>query len=241
LLEHRKHKLYAKLAYPWIKDFEWAVVSDQIQDCPVTKSNIEAAQAIWGKDVATLKGNTVRSSTLGVKGVTLKVPKEFLKLNKDVFLTMDIFFVNKVIFFLTLSRKIDFTAVNHLSWRKASEIFKAFKEVYKYFLQRGFWIAEVHANNEFGALRALILDIPRGPRLNLASANEHVPEIKRRIPVVKERTRALRHELPFERLPRIMTVHIVLNAVKLLTYFPTKGGTSSQWSPRMIMVSKPLT
>jgi hypothetical protein len=33
-------RLYAKLAFPSIKDFEWAVVSNQIQDCSVTKSDI---------------------------------------------------------------------------------------------------------------------------------------------------------------------------------------------------------
>jgi hypothetical protein len=232
--------LYAKLAYPSIKDFEWAVISNQIQDCPVTKNDIEVAQLIWGKDVSALKGKTVRSNAPGVKGITLSVPKEFMKLNKDVLLTMDLFFVNKIVFFLTLSRKIDFTAVNHLSNKKASTIFKAFKEIYKYYLQRGFRITEIHADNEFGALQALIQDMPRGPRINLVSADEHVPEIERRIRVVKERTRAMRHGLPFDRLPKLMTIHIVLNVVKLLTYFPTKSSMSTQWSPRMIMAGKPL-
>ena len=29
-------KLYGMLAYPSVKDFEWAVISNQIQDCPIT-------------------------------------------------------------------------------------------------------------------------------------------------------------------------------------------------------------
>jgi hypothetical protein len=33
---------------------------------------------------------------------------------------------------------------------------------------------------------------------------------------------------------------MVLNVVKLLTYFPTKAGFSNHWSPRMIMAGKPL-
>jgi hypothetical protein len=90
------------------------------------------------------------------------------------------------------------------------------------------------------SLCALIADMPRGPTINLASADEHVPEIERKIRVVKERTRALRHSLPFNRLPRMMTIHMVLNVVKLLTYFPTKAGFSNHWSPRMIMAGKPL-
>jgi hypothetical protein len=39
---------------------------------------------------------------------------------------MDLFFVNKIVFFLTLSRKIDFAAVNHLESRKTEKIFTAF-------------------------------------------------------------------------------------------------------------------
>ena len=42
------------------------------------------------------------------------------------------FFVNKIQFFLALSRKIYFTEVNHLANRTVPEIFKAFKEVYQY-------------------------------------------------------------------------------------------------------------
>jgi hypothetical protein len=53
---------------------------------------------------------------------------ELTKIHKEVFLTRDIFFVNKNPFFLTLSRKITFTAVNHLADRTVPQIFKAFKE-----------------------------------------------------------------------------------------------------------------
>jgi hypothetical protein len=71
--------------------------------------------------------------------------------------------------------------------------------------------------------------------VNLESANEHVPEIERRIRVVKERCQATRHSLPFERIPKLMTIHIVLNVVKLLTFFSTKGGVSDTLSPNTIM------
>jgi hypothetical protein len=54
-------ELYAKLAYPSPKDFKWAVMSNQIQNCPVTKPDIKNAKNIWGKDIAALKGKTVNS------------------------------------------------------------------------------------------------------------------------------------------------------------------------------------
>jgi hypothetical protein len=81
----------------------------------------------------------------------------------------------------------------------------------------------MHADGEFAPLKPLIESIPGGPVVNLASANEHVPEIERRIRVVKERCRATWHSLPFERIPKIMTIHIVLNVVKLLIFFQPRA------------------
>jgi hypothetical protein len=66
----------------------------------------------------------------------------------------------------------------------------------------------------------LIEAIPGGPMVNLASANEHVPEIERRIRVVKERCRVSQHSLPFHKIPKLMTIHIVLNVIKPLIFFP---------------------
>jgi hypothetical protein len=53
---------------------------------------------IWGKNIAALKGKTTRSKTHPVARDYVKVPKELLKLHKDVFMTTDIFFVNKILF-----------------------------------------------------------------------------------------------------------------------------------------------
>jgi hypothetical protein len=59
--------------------------------------------------------------------------------------------------------------------------------------------------------------------VNLTSANEHVPEIEHRIRVENERCRATRHSLPFHTIPKLMTIHIVLNVVKLLIFFQKRG------------------
>ena len=170
----------------------------------------------------------------------MKVPLKLLKLHKEVFLTADIFFVNKIPFFLSLSRNICFTAVHHLADRTVPKIFSAFKEIYQYYLHRGFRITTVHADGEFAPLKILIESMPGGPMVNLASSNEHVPEIERRIRVVKERCRATRHTLPFQRMPKLLTIHIVLHAVKLLNFFPTKGGISDTLSPKTIMSGETL-
>ena len=233
-------QLYSALQYPSIKDFKWIVQSNQIKDCPVTVADIEAANQIWGKDIAALKGKTIRTRPVPVVADFVKVPKELLSLHREVFLTVDIFFVNQIPFFLTLSRKICFTSVNHLANRKTATVFAAFRDMYQFYMQRGFRITTVHADGEFQALKQLIESLPGGPTVNLAASNEHVPEIERRIRVVKERCRATRHSLPFKTIPKLLTIHIVFQAVKLLNFFPQHGGISDNLSPKTILTGETL-
>jgi hypothetical protein len=55
-----------------------------------------------------MKGNTVwRNGKCLVQSI-VKVPKELLKLQQDVELVIDCFFVNKLIFLTTMSTKICF-------------------------------------------------------------------------------------------------------------------------------------
>jgi hypothetical protein len=56
----------------------------------------------------------VEQTQFGGKGLCESPCGVVVKLHKEVFLTVDIFFVNNIPFFLTRSRKICFTAVNHL-------------------------------------------------------------------------------------------------------------------------------
>ena len=101
---------------------------------------------IWGKNIAAQKGKTTRSKTNTVAIDDVKIPMDLLKLHKEVFLTLDIFFVDKIPFLLTLSQKICFTAVNHLTYRTVLQIFSAFKEIYQYYMHRGFCITTVHSD-----------------------------------------------------------------------------------------------
>ena len=67
--------------------------------------------------------------------------------------------------------------------------------------------------------------------LNIAAANEHVPQIEQQIQVIKERVRATCHSLPFKMMPLLMLVKMVYNAVKWINAFPPKGGVSEFLSP----------
>ena len=152
--------------------------SNQIKNRKVSVWNINTAQKIQGKDISALKGKTVRCKPTVVDSYRIKNPKEIANLKKTVFLTTEIFFVNGIPFFISTSRKIEFTGVSHLKGRMAAIIFDAFKAIFRFYLQRSFRIQNAHTDSEFGSLKDLIQNMPAGPRVNLTSANKHVPEIK---------------------------------------------------------------
>ncbi len=85
-----------------------------------------------------MKGNTVRKNGKRMAQSIIKVPKELIKLQQDVELAIDCFFVNKHIFFTTYSTKIFFTMVTHLGFRMKAFIWKALHVTYKMYLLRGF-------------------------------------------------------------------------------------------------------
>jgi hypothetical protein len=112
------------------------------------------------------------------------------------------------------------------------------KSMCSYYLQQGFQIVFFEGNGEFAPLEAWMATVYGAPKLNLASANEHIPEIERNIWVIKEWVRAVIHSIPFNSFPARMLVHAVLFVTKQLILFPVKGGLSSKLSPMQIMSGK---
>ncbi len=230
--------LQAGLAFPSNADMKWGIQSNLIKDCPVTVKDMGTAIKVWGPSIAMLKGKTVRTTPPVVRQDVIEIPKEIQELHKDVTLKIDIIFVNKIPFFTTYSVVICFLLVTHLSNRKALTIFNALKSMCGYYLQQGFQIVFIKGDGEFAPLEAWMAMVYVAPKLNLVSANEHVPEIERKIWVIKERVRAVIYSIPFNSLPARMLVHAVLLVTKQLNLFPLKGGLSSKLSPKHIMLGK---
>jgi len=157
----KARRLYKCLSHPSMQDFKWLLQTNSIKDCPVTLEDAKIAERIWGRNIAALKGKTTHRTADAVKVESIiPIPKEMLAMHKNVVLAIDIFFVNKIPFFATLSRNICFTTVTHLANRTLQTIFNAFRGIYNYYLARGFKVTTVMADGEFAALQTLLTDIP---------------------------------------------------------------------------------
>jgi len=161
------------------------------------------------------------------------VPPEILSANKHVTLSSNLFFVNKVPFFATISDHIKFTTVQHVSSRKIVELIKCSKNAKATYSARGFNVTTMLADNEFVPMRHDLA--AEGIMLNTTAASEHVPKIERQIRVIKERVRATRHTLPFKVIPLPMLIESIYSSPLWINAFPPKGGVSQTLSPRNIM------
>ncbi len=181
------------------------------------------------------KGTTVRKTPPLVQQDVIEIPKKIRENHKNVTLTIDLFFVNKIPFFITYSLIICFLLATHLGNRKAPTICKALKAMCNHYLQQGFQDVFIKGNGEFALLQAMIDTVYGAPELNLASANEHVPKIERKIRVIKKQVQAVTYSMPFNSIPERMLTQAVLFVVKQLNLFPVKGEISSRLSPKQIM------
>jgi hypothetical protein len=143
--------------------------------------DVKAAEVIWGQSVLKMKRNTVRRNGKHVAQSIIKVPKELMKLQQDVELAIDCFFVNKHIFITTYSTKICFTMVTHLGFRRKALIWEALHTTYKMYLLRGFQIIVVAGDQEFNLISHLIVSLLTALKIDWAAASQHCGLIERNI------------------------------------------------------------
>jgi hypothetical protein len=108
------------------------VSSNMIKNCPVTLTDVANANTIFGPDLATLKGKTVRITPPPVATDYVQIPNEIMSLNRNVTLAIDIMFVNGLPFLVSISRKINFTTVEYIIGRKQHHLVNSIKKLLTY-------------------------------------------------------------------------------------------------------------
>jgi hypothetical protein len=103
-----------------------------ITNCPVTSKDVTNANTIFGPDLATLKGKTVRITPPPVAMNYVQMPNEIMPLNHNVTLAIDIMFLSGLPFLVSISRKIKFTTVEYLIGRKQHHLVNSIKKLLTY-------------------------------------------------------------------------------------------------------------
>jgi Reverse transcriptase (RNA-dependent DNA polymerase) len=233
-------KVQKIIGRPSTKTFLDIVDKNLLPNCPVKREDIVAAEKIFGPEVGSLMGKTVRKTPKPVQPTYTSIPATIMSRYQEVTLAGDIMFVNKLPFFVTISRNIRFCTSEFLANRKTDTIFKAITHVHQTYRKRGFKIVLLLMDGEFDK-DGLVGDIANlGTTTNCVAADEHVPEIERQIRTIKDRSRSAICVLPFRQLPARMVIELIHYVVFWLNSFPAKKGISDTLSPRALVVGSTL-
>jgi len=88
-------------------------------------------------------------------------------------------------------------------------------------------------SKQFECVRGALVDL--GAFLNIAAADEHVPEVERWIRTIKERVRSIYDSLTFKKMPARLIAEMIYTSVYWLNIFPSESGVSSTLSPKALV------
>jgi acetolactate synthase regulatory subunit len=108
-------------------------------------------------------------------------------------------FVNKIPFFVTISRDIKFGTSKLQPNQKNAALKTALSHVLSIYKTRGFVVQTILMDGQLEPLCSDIADLQL--TLNTVSNDEHVPEVEHHIQTLKERTHCIYNTLLFKRLP----------------------------------------
>ena len=121
--------IYAMVGYPSDKDYCKMIHHGLILNCDVTEQDVINAHEMFGPDIFALKGKTVCTQPDPVVTDYVAVPTLIQARHKELTLGVDLMFVQKQIFMVTVSKGIKFTMITHIEQRTALVIFAAIQEV----------------------------------------------------------------------------------------------------------------
>jgi acetolactate synthase regulatory subunit len=168
---------------PSTRTFLRIVDDNLLPNCPITRKDILAAEHIFGPDMGSLKGKTVRKAAAPVDLRNVDIPASLITQYREVVLAADVMFVNKIPFFVTISRDIKFGTSELLPNQKPDALKNALSHALRIYKTRGFVVCTVLMDGQFEPLRGDIADLQ--VTLNTVSNDEHVPEVERHIRTLK--------------------------------------------------------
>ena len=226
-------KIQQTIGRPGTKAFMKIVSNKLLPNCPITYDDIVAAKHIFGPDIGSLKGKTVHRPGERVDARTATIPPVLMSRYPDIVLGADIMFVNKIPFFMSISRNIRFCTSEALKNQSGKTILGSIKLIKRLYATRGLRITQMVMDGQFENLRADLADMQIV--LNTTSNDEHVPDIERHIRTMKERVRSTYNMLPFKKMPQRLVIEMVSASTFWWNSFPPEGGVSETGSPWAIV------
>jgi hypothetical protein len=216
------------LGYPSDTSLANTLSAGGLLNCPITVKDVQRAHELL-PHIGSLRGKTTTH-----KSMAYKESESTLTVERELTMSVDIMFVNRRAFLISLTKPLGYTLVHDLGTnvgaRSKSSIRRALNEQIASYKAQRFQIKTLLTDGE-GAIASLKSELnANGIVVNPSGPGQHVPDIERKIREVKERMRTVLHSLPFT-LPQSLLAWLVYYAVRQINIVIHSGGPSGV-SPR---------
>ena len=141
------------MMFPSDKEFIRMVDQKSSQNCSVTRRVIDIANQTHGKCHAAIKGKTTQRQVPQIREETSMVPDHVMQNCKDVTLCCNVFFVNGLTFFASMSLHLKCRWVKAMNNAGKGPLLRVAKEVINVCNRQGFEVKMILANNQFSCLQ----------------------------------------------------------------------------------------
>ena len=221
------------LMMPSMATLRKVLLTNQVQNCPVTDKDCQTAIEICGQDRATLHGETTRSSQTAAVDNTVAIPKRSLCLHKNVHVCVDNFHVNGMPFLTSISKTLMCRTVANLKDEKTLTLCQALDAIFKRCNDAGCKVRHLSLDNQCKPALDPIKD-QLGLTVHCAAAQEHVPQAERNVRTFKDRIRSAIAAVPFVCLPDLLVTAIVMEVGTKLNFFVNENGIPN-CAPRQLL------
>ena len=114
------------------RDFEKMVCSKMTVNCHVTFDDKKNAKLIFGPDITSLKGKSVRRNPASAVTDYVDIPQEILESCKELEVSTDIMFINKLPFLVSIIRGLKFTTIEYLPSKNEIALVTSINKIVSY-------------------------------------------------------------------------------------------------------------
>ena len=224
----RAREMLARMGFPTVEQAMSIINCGSNFD--VTARDFQIADAIWGKDIASLKGKTTKRAT-AIADITVSTKI----LQRDQVLSIDIMYLDKLAILIGVATPLGLTiaySLNAADLKKPARTAAQVKIGINHFMgvlaSQNFRTSVIMSDGE-GAVISLVDELGKlGVEVDISGAGGHVARIERKIRIVKERVRChVAYHLPFV-LSTVGIAMLVLYCISRLNYEPTG---LREWGP----------
>ena len=123
------------------------ISTNMISNCPINIKDVDNAEKIFGRSMASLKGKSTRSKPKPVIRDDIQIPEEIYNKNSNLDLCIDVIYINRVAFLVSIDKQIKYRSIIHVKDQDTPEFFKSLDQILRLYNLAGFTITTIHADN----------------------------------------------------------------------------------------------